>query len=228
MPPRNSKWTQVIASLQASPDEWQQVAYDAAPSVAQRLKELGAEVRTEISTARSSERTYDRYKVEARWPSDQPVPESQPNQTKPILAPNAKWAQVIAELQTTPGEWKQVATDAGPSTIQRLRALGAEVQTDSVAPRTDGATYSRYDVYARWPTPETELERLTLAHSVLTTELQTAQADADAADKEYNNAKQILNRNAYRRRQAHAKLAPLFEQHDQLTALINRLKTEKD
>jgi chromosome segregation ATPase len=99
---------------------------------------------------------------------------------------------------------------------------------DSVAPRTGGATYSRYDVYARWPTPATELERISLEHSKLQQELATVKADVDAAEDEYNNAKKILNRNAYRRKQAREKYEPLLEELDQLTALLNRLKTEKD
>ena len=142
--------------------------------------------------------------------------------------PNAKWPRVIAELQADPGNWHHVADDAGPSTIQRLRALGAEVQTDSVAPRTGGATYSRYTVFARWPTPATELERVTVALATIAQQLSTAKADVDAADEEYNSAKKILNRNAYRRKQAREKYEPLLEEHDQLTALLNRLKTEKD
>ena len=142
--------------------------------------------------------------------------------------PNTKWTKVITALQADPGQWCHVADDAGPSTIQRLRALGAEVQTDSVAPRTDGATYSRYTVYARWPTPETELERVRLEHSTLSQQLATAKADMDAAEEEYNSAKRILNRNAYRRKLAREKYEPLLEQLDQLTALLNRLKTEKD
>ena len=142
--------------------------------------------------------------------------------------PNAKWPKVIAELQADPGNWHHVADDAGPSTIQRLRALGAEVQTDSVAPRTGGATYSRYTVFARWPTPATELERVTVALATIAQQLSTAKADVDAADEEYNSAKKILNRNAYRRKQAREKYEPLLEEHDQLTALLNRLKTEKD
>jgi hypothetical protein len=141
---------------------------------------------------------------------------------------NAKWAKVIADLQADPGQWHHVADDVGPSTVQRLRALGAEVQTDSVAPRTGGATYSRYTVYARWPTPQSELERLELEHATLAAAIATAKADVDAADEEYNSAKRILNRNAYRRKQAREKYEPLLEQLDQLTALLNRLKTEKD
>jgi hypothetical protein len=141
---------------------------------------------------------------------------------------NTKWAHVITELQASPGEWKKVADDAGPSTIQRLRELGAEVMTDTVSPRTDGRTYSRYEVYARWPTPETERERIELAYAQLTQELVIAKADVEAADEEYNNAKKILNRNAYRRKQAREKYEPLLEQHDQLTALLNRMTTEKD
>ena len=142
--------------------------------------------------------------------------------------PNAKWPRVIAELQADPGNWHKVADEAGPSTIQRLRALGAEVQTDSIAPRTGGATYSRYTVFARWPTPATELERVTVALATIAQQLSTAKADVDAADEEYNSAKKILNRNAYRRKQAREKYEPLLEEHDQLTALLNRLKTEKD
>jgi hypothetical protein len=142
--------------------------------------------------------------------------------------PNSKWPKVIADLQASPGEWQKVADDAGPSTIQRLRALGAEVQTTSRAPRTDGATYSRYSVYARWPTPESELERVTLEHANLSQQLLTAKADVDAAEEEYASAKRILNRNAYRRKQAREKYEPMLDQLDQLTALLNRLKTEKD
>jgi hypothetical protein len=142
--------------------------------------------------------------------------------------PNAKWPKVIAELQADPGEWHHVADDAGPSTIQRLRALGAEVQMDPVARRTGGATYSRYTVYARWPTPATELERIQLEHDVLEAQLLTVKADVDAAEAEYNDAKKILNRNAYRRKQAREKYEPMLEELDQLTALLNRLKTEKD
>jgi hypothetical protein len=141
---------------------------------------------------------------------------------------NAKWPKVIAELQADPGEWHKVADDAGPSTIQRLRALGAEVQTTSRAPRTDGATYSRYTVYARWPTPQSELERVTLEHAALSQQLLIAKADVDAAEEEYASAKRILNRNAYRRKQAREKYEPLLDEHDALTALLNRLKTEKD
>jgi hypothetical protein len=140
----------------------------------------------------------------------------------------AKWPKVIATLQASPGEWQKVADDAGPSTIQRLRALGAEVQTDSVAPRTGGATYSRYTVYARWPTPETELERLKLEHAALTQRLEELRQDVQAAEEEYASAKRILNRNAFRRKQAREKYEPLLEQHDQLTALLNRLSTDKD
>jgi hypothetical protein len=141
---------------------------------------------------------------------------------------NAKWPKVIEQLQANPGTWLHVADDAGPSTIQRLRALGAEVQTDSNAPRTGGATYSRYTVYARWPTPETELQRVQLEHDQLTALLEETRQDVQAADDEYNSAKRILNRNAYRRKQAREKYEPLLEQHDQLTTLLNRLKTEKD
>jgi hypothetical protein len=89
-------------------------------------------------------------------------------------------------------------------------------------------TYSRYTVYARWPTPESTLESVALEHATLTKQLLIAKADVDAADEEYNSAKRILNRNAYRRKQAREKYEPLLEQHDQLTALLNRLKTEKD
>ena len=142
--------------------------------------------------------------------------------------PNAKWPKVIAELQADPGNWHHVADDAGPSTIQRLRALGAEVQMDSIAPRTGGATYSRYTVYARWPTPQSELERIQLQRDTLEQQLLIAKADVDAADDEYNSAKRILNRNAYRRKQAREKYEPLLEELDQLQALLNRLKTEKD
>lgn len=142
--------------------------------------------------------------------------------------PNAKWSKVIAALQADPGEWHKVADDVGPSTIQRLRALGAEVQLDSTGPRTQGMTYSRYTVYARWPTPESTLESVILEHATLTQQLLTAKADVDAAEEEYTSAKRILNRNAYRRKQAREKYEPLLEQHDQLTALLNRLKTEKD
>ena len=142
--------------------------------------------------------------------------------------PNAKWAKVITELQADPGQWHKVADNAAPSVSQRLRELGAEVQTDSVAPRTGGATYSRYTVYARWPTPTTTLESVTLQHAALTQELLILKADVDAADEEYNNAKKLLNRNAYRRKQAREKYEPMLEELDQLTALLNRLKTEKD
>ena len=61
----------------------------------------------------------------------------------------SKWNNVIAELQADPGNWHKVAEDAAPSVTQRLRALGAEVQTDSSAPRTGGATYSRYTVWVQ-------------------------------------------------------------------------------
>ena len=142
--------------------------------------------------------------------------------------PKAKWAQVIAVLQADPGNWHKVAEDVGPSTIQRLRQLGAEVQLDSTGPRTEGMTYSRYTVYARWPTPQSELERISLEHANLTAQLEAARHDVVAAEAEYNSAKQILNRNSYRRKQAREKYEPLLEQHDQLTALLNRLKTEKD
>jgi len=145
-----------------------------------------------------------------------------------VAKPNAKWSQVIATLQASPGEWLKVADDAGPSTIQRLRQLGAEVRPVNTSSRTKDQSYSRYTVFARWPTPETELERLTLEYSRLSQALETAKADVEAADKEYNSAKQILNRNAYRRKQAREKYEPLLEEHDQLTALLNRLKTEKD
>ena len=140
----------------------------------------------------------------------------------------SKWNNVIAELQADPGNWHKVAEDAAPSVTQRLRALGAEVQTDSSAPRTGGATYSRYTVYARWPSPESTLETVQLEHAHLTQQLSTAKADLDAAESEYIDAKRILNRNAYRRKQARERYEPLLEQHDQLTALLNRLKTEKD
>jgi chromosome segregation ATPase len=140
----------------------------------------------------------------------------------------SKWTQVIADLQHSPGEWQKVADDAGPSTIQRLRELGAEVRTVNISSRTKDQSYSRYTVFARWPTPETERETLELEYSRLTQALATAKADVDAADEEYNSAKKILNRNAYRRKQAREKYEPLLEQHDQLTALLNRLKTEKD
>jgi len=142
--------------------------------------------------------------------------------------PNSKWAQVIADLQLTPGEWKKVADDAGPSTIQRLRGLGAEVRTVNVSERSKDQSYSRYTVFARWPTPQTELETLKLEHSQLTQTLAAAKADLDAAEDEYNSAKRILNRNAYRRKQAREKYEPLLEQLDHLTALLNRLTTEKD
>jgi hypothetical protein len=142
--------------------------------------------------------------------------------------PNAKWAKVIAELQADPGEWHTVADNAGPSVIQRLRALGAEVMTDSVAPRTGGATYSRYTVFARWPTPATELERVELELATLSQELEEVRHDVQAADDEYAADKKRLNRSSYRRKQAREKYEPLLEQHDQLTALLNRLKTEKD
>ena len=142
--------------------------------------------------------------------------------------PNAKWPRVIARLQADPGQWHKVAEDAGPSTVQRIRALGAEVQMDSVAPRTGGATYSRYTLFARWPTPETEHERISLAHATLEQQVLTAKADVDAADEEYNSAKKILNRNAYRRKQAREKYEPMLDELDLLTALLNRLNTEKD
>jgi chromosome segregation ATPase len=83
-------------------------------------------------------------------------------------------------------------------------------------------------VYARWPTPESELERVTLEHATLSQQLLTAKADVDAAEEEYASAKRILNRNAYRRKQAREKYEPLLDQLDALTALLNRLKTEKD
>jgi hypothetical protein len=69
---------------------------------------------------------------------------------------------------------------------------------------------------------------VTLQHAALTQELLTAKADVDAAEAEYVDAKRILNRNAYRRKQAREKYEPMLEEHDQLTALLNRLKTEKD
>jgi hypothetical protein len=141
---------------------------------------------------------------------------------------NAKWPKVIAALQEDPGNWHKVADDVGPSTIQRLRELGAEVELKSTGPRTEGMTYSRYTVYARWPTPQSELERVSLEHANLTAQLDAAHRDVIASEAEYNSAKQILNRNAYRRKQAREKYEPLLEQHDQLTALLNRLKTEKD
>jgi hypothetical protein len=142
--------------------------------------------------------------------------------------PNTKWAKVIAELQADPGEWHKVADSAGPSVIQRLRELGAEVQMDSVAPRTGGVTYSRYDVYARWPTPATELERISLEHSKLQQRLAELKHDVDAAEDEYASDKKRLNRSSYRRRQAREAYEPALEELDQLTALLNRLKTEKD
>jgi hypothetical protein len=142
--------------------------------------------------------------------------------------PKAKWAQVISRLREEPGEWLHVADNAGPSTVQRLRELGAEVTTELMAPRSNETTYSRYKVFARWPTPQTELERVSLALTNLTEKLEAARHDVTAAEAEYNSAKQILNRNSYRRKQAREKYEPLLEQHDQLTALLNRLKTEKD
>jgi hypothetical protein len=119
----------------------------------------------------------------------------------------------------------KVADDAAPSVVQRLRALGAEVQTDSIAPRTGEQTYSRYTVYARWPTPQTTHDRLLLELSALDKLIAEARRDYVAAEGEYNAAKRILNRNAYRKKQAHAKLEPLLEQHDHLTAIINRKET---
>jgi hypothetical protein len=141
---------------------------------------------------------------------------------------NAKWPRVIAALKAKPGDWQKVADDVGPSTIQRLRELGAEVQLHSNAPRTDGVTYSRYTVYARWPTPNSELERVELEHAKLTELLEEVKQDVKAADEEYASAKRILNRSSYRRKAAREKYEPLLEQHDQLTSLLNRLKTEKD
>lgn len=141
---------------------------------------------------------------------------------------NSKWPQVIAELQADPGQWHKVAEDAGPSTIQRLRALGAEVQMDSVAPRTGGATYSRYTVFARWPTPKTEADKLTLQLSELTQQLAETRKDLDAAEEEYIADKKRLNRSAYRRKQIREQYEPMLDQHDHLTTLLNQLKTEKD
>jgi hypothetical protein len=66
-----------------------------------------------------------------------------------------------------------------------------------------------------------------LARAQLSQEVAKAKADVDAADEEYNSAKRILNRNAYRRKQAREKYEPLLEELDQLSALINRM-TEKD
>ena len=141
---------------------------------------------------------------------------------------NAKWPRAIADLQADPGQWHKVAEDAGPSTIQRLRSLGAEVSASNPSPRTTDQKYSRYTVFARWPTPATELERVTLEHATLTTNLATAKADVDAAEAEYNDAKKILNRNAYRRKQAREKYEPMLDELDLLTSLLNRLTTEKD
>jgi hypothetical protein len=138
------------------------------------------------------------------------------------------WTKVIEDLQADPGKWVQVADNAGPSTIQRLRALGAEVMTDSVAPRTGEATYSRYIVWARWPTPETQVEVVQLELDTLTADLRSVKADLDAAEKEYNSAKQILNRNAYRRKQIREKYEPMLDKHDHLTAKLKQMKTEKD
>ena len=231
MSSRKTKWSKVIADLQASPGEWLEVADDVGPSIPQRLRDLGAEVRTEISSPRTSERSYDRYTVYALWPvssTGQAVAAPSAEELVEPHQPNSKWAHVVAELQATPGEWRQVADDAGPSTIQRLRALGAEVQTDSVAPRTDGRTYSRYIVFARWPTPETELQTLQTKHAALSHQFLIIKADVKAADEEYAADKKRLNRSAYRRKQAREKYEPLLEELDQLTALINRLKTEKD
>jgi hypothetical protein len=140
---------------------------------------------------------------------------------------HSKWAGVIATLQASPGEWMTVATDATPSTVQRIRQLGAEVTTQISSPRTEERAYDRYTVLARWPNPETELERVKLAHAQLMQQVLEARADVQAADDEYNNAKKILNRNAYRRKQAREKYEPLLEELDQLSALINRM-TEKD
>jgi hypothetical protein len=141
---------------------------------------------------------------------------------------HSKWAGVIATLQASPGEWMTVATDATPSTVQRIRSLGAEVTTQISSPRTGERGYDRYTVLARWPDPATELERVQLAHAQLTQEVANAKADMDASEEEYNSAKRILNRNAFRRKQAREKYEPLLEQLDQLTALINRMTTEKD
>ena len=141
---------------------------------------------------------------------------------------NSKWPQVIADLQASPGELKKVADDAGPSTIQRLRALGAEVILDSNAPRTKDTSYSRYTVWARWPTPQTEADKLTLELSDLTHQLAEIRKDLDAAEEEYIADKKRLNRSAYRRKQIRERYEPVLEQHDLLTARLNQSKTEKD
>jgi chromosome segregation ATPase len=83
-------------------------------------------------------------------------------------------------------------------------------------------------VFARWPTPQTELESLELQHATLKQEFLAAKADVDATEEEYASMKRNLNRSAYRRRLARERYEPLIEELDQLTALINRLKTEKD
>jgi uncharacterized protein (DUF3084 family) len=83
-------------------------------------------------------------------------------------------------------------------------------------------------VFARWPTPATELERIELEHANLKKQVLTAKTDVAAADEEYNSDKKRLNRSAYRRKQAREKYEPMLNELDQLTALLNRLKTEKD
>jgi hypothetical protein len=141
---------------------------------------------------------------------------------------HSKWTGVIATLQASPGEWMTVATDATPSTVQRIRELGAEVTTQISSARTSERGYDRYTVLARWPDPRSELERVQLAHAQLEQRVSEAKADVQAADEEYNNAKKILNRNAYRRKQAREKYEPMLEELDQLTALLNRMTTDKD
>lgn len=141
---------------------------------------------------------------------------------------NSKWAKVIATLQASPGEWLKVAEDAPPSTIQRLKALGAEVNSDTISPRSKEQTYNRYTLFARWPTPQTTLESTELELATLSTKIKELQQDAKAADTEYNSAKQLLNRNSYRRKQAHEKLSTLLDQHDYLTSIVNQSKHAKD
>jgi hypothetical protein len=69
---------------------------------------------------------------------------------------------------------------------------------------------------------------LTLEHAALTQQLEELRQDVQAADEEYAADKKRLNRSSYRRKLARERYEPLLEQHDQLTALLNRLKTEKD
>ena len=94
-----------------------------------------------------------------------------------------KWQAIIRELQQRPGEMKLVGEDVGPYVVQRLRALGAIVETVISQPREGLRQYDLYTVYARWPEPTSERAYAQIEVERVTPLLREAEAELRAAEE---------------------------------------------